>query len=39
MRVESAAKRGWRSSSSTEGIWRRRSDLGVDATETFQHRI
>ena len=37
MRVASAARRGRRRSSSTDGIWRSRSDLGVEATEIFQH--
>ncbi len=37
MRAASAARRGWRRSSSTEGIWRSRSDLGVEATRVFQH--
>jgi hypothetical protein len=37
MRAARAARRGWRRSSSTDGIWRSRSDLGVEATRVFQH--
>ena len=39
MRSASAARRGARSSSSTDGIWRSRSDFGVDATGVFHHRM
>jgi hypothetical protein len=39
MRAASAAMRGARRSSSTDGIWRSRSDLCVDATGIFQHKL